>query len=123
MAQFYQFLQTWVPRIMSSPAFGQDGMLVITADEGEISPTSANSCCGEGPSLNAVLPGLLGFGGGRIGALVVAPRWVTPGSTSTTPYNHYSWLRTMEDLFGMPYLGYAGISQQASFGTDVFNRS
>jgi len=121
LASFDQFVRTWVPQITASPAFQQDGVLIITADEGEISPTSANACCGEGPSLNAVLPGLLGLGGGRIGALVIAPRYVTPGTTSTHPYNHYSLLRTVEDVFGLSHLGYAGISQQASFGPDVFN--
>jgi len=42
------------------------------------------------------------------------------GTVSTTDYNHYSMLRSVEDLFGLPYLGYAGLSGQASFGTDVF---
>lgn len=123
LTSFDAFVRTWVPRILASPAFQADGMLVITADEGQISPTSANACCGETLSPNTLLPGLLGFGGGRIGALVIAPRWVNPGTTSTTPYNHYSWLRTVEDIFGLSHLGYAGISQQASFGADVFNRS
>jgi hypothetical protein len=121
LTSFDAFLRTWVPRIMDSPAFGQDGMLVITADEGEISPSSADACCGQGPTPNSLLPGLLGLGGGRIGALVVAPNRVAPGTTSTKPYNHYSWLRTVEDIFGLPYLGYAGIAQQSSFGPDVFN--
>jgi len=122
LTSFDAFVRTWVPRILASPAFQADGMLVITADEGEISPSSADACCGQGPTPNSLLPGLLGLGGGRVGALVVAPRWITPGTTSTHPYNHYSLLRTLEDVFGVPYLGYAGISQQASFGTDVFNR-
>lgn len=121
LAQFDAFVQTVVPKIMASPAFGQDGMLVITADEGEISPTSATACCGQGSTPNALLPGLIGLGGGRIGALVLAPRWVAPGTTTVKPYNHYSFLRTMEDIFGLPYLGYAGIPQQSSFGADVFN--
>ena len=31
-----------------------------------------------------------------------------PGQTwSTTPYNHYSLLASLEDVFGLPYLGYA----------------
>jgi hypothetical protein len=123
LTSFDAFVQTWVPRILASPAFQADGMLVITADEGEISPTSATACCGQGPTPNAPLPGLLGLGGGRIGALVIAPRWINPGTTSTHPYNHYSLLRSVEDIFGLPYLGYAGISQQAAFGADVFNRS
>jgi hypothetical protein len=122
LTSFDEFVRTWVPRIQASPAFQADGMLVITADEGEISPTSATACCGQGPTPNALLPGLIGLGGGRIGALVIAPNWVAPGTTSTKAYNHYSLLRTVEDAFGLPYLGYAGIAAQSSFGSDVFNK-
>lgn len=122
LTSFDAFLRTWVPKIMASPAFQADGLLVITADEGAISPSSAGACCGESLTPNAVLPGLVGVGGGRTGALVIAPRWVAPGTTSSKPYNHYSLLRSMEDIFGLPYLGYAGIAKQASFGADVFNK-
>lgn len=37
-----------------------------------------------------------------------------------TPYNHYSLLRTIEDLFGLPHLGYAGQPGLKAFGSDVF---
>ena len=35
-------------------------------------------------------------------------RFIKPGTVSTTPYNHYSTLRLVEDLFGLEHLGYAG---------------
>jgi phosphatidylinositol-3-phosphatase len=35
-------------------------------------------------------------------------------------YNHYSLLRTVEDIFGLPHLGDAGMPQVRSFGPDVF---
>jgi hypothetical protein len=47
------------------------------------------------------------FGGGLIPAIVVTthgPR----GITDDTPYNHYSLLRTIEQVWGLGYLGYAG---------------
>ena len=44
---------------------------------------------------------------------------MTPGTTTDKPYNHYSFLRTIEDLFGLSPLGYAGRS--TAFGSDVFN--
>jgi hypothetical protein len=44
---------------------------------------------------------------------------VTPGTTTATPYNHYSLLRTVEDLFGLGHLGYA--ARSTAFGSDVFN--
>ena len=40
--------------------------------------------------------------------------------TSTHAYNHYSLLGTIEDLFGLPRLGYARTVAQ-TFGADVFN--
>jgi hypothetical protein len=35
-------------------------------------------------------------------------------------YNHYSLLRTIEDIFCLPHLGDAGMPQVRSFGADVF---
>jgi hypothetical protein len=110
------FLKTWVPRIRQSPAFQADGMLVITADEAE---GSAAACCGEGAGPNADKPGITGMGGGRIGALVLS-QYVVGGTSTSTPYNHYALLGTLEDLFGLPRLGYAR-TVDSTFGADVFN--
>jgi phosphatidylinositol-3-phosphatase len=41
---------------------------------------------------------------------------------SNVPYNHYSLLRSVEDLFGLSHIGYARQSGLASFGRDVFTR-
>jgi len=59
-------------------------------------------------------------GGGRIGAVLLSPL-IRPGTVSTAPYNHYSLLRTIEDIFGLPHLGDAAMPQIKSFGTDVFS--
>ena len=114
------FLQAWVPKILASPAFKKDGMLVITADESDGPQSDASACCGEGPAPNSALPGISGLGGGRIGALVLS-RWTQPGTWSTTPYNHYSLLASIEDLFGLDHLGYAATPDLNRFGLDVFN--
>jgi hypothetical protein len=37
-----------------------------------------------------------------------------------TPYNHYSLLRSIEDLFGLPHLGFAGQAGLTPFGSDLF---
>ena len=116
------FLRTWVPRILGSPAYKRDGVLVITFDESDGPQSDAGACCGEGPGPNSPLPGITGLGGGRVGAVVLS-RWVAPGTTSTTPYNHYGLLRTIEDLFGLDHLGYAADAGVHSFGRDVFTRS
>ncbi|TAM57440.1 MAG: phosphoesterase [Rhodanobacter sp.] len=110
------FLRRWVPRILASPAFRQDGLLVITFDEG----TDAQACCGEQPLPGGPPPGLQGPGGGRVGAVLLSP-YIVPGTVSRTPYNHYSLLRTVEDFFGLPHLGYAGSPQLRAFGKDVFS--
>jgi hypothetical protein len=67
-------------------------------------------------------------GGGRIGALLLNKRWIAPGTTNMTSYNHYSALRTFEDLLGTHkggadrrgHLGFAATA--TSFGSDVFLR-
>jgi hypothetical protein len=82
-------------------------------------------------------------GGGDTGSVLISP-FIAPGSVSTTNYNHYSWLRTMEDLFdvssctgtptdvtlpagsvcggldGEGHIGYAAQTGLATFGSDVF---
>ena len=69
-------------------------------------------------------------GGGDTGSVLISP-YITPGTVSTVDYNHYSWLRTMEDLFnvaetspgldGDGHIGYAAQPGLAPFGRDVFN--
>ena len=114
------WFRQWIPRILHSPAFRADGMLVITADESEGSKEDSRACCGEGVGPNAARPGIEGPGGGRIGALVISP-FVLPGTSSRTPYNHYSLLGSIEDLFGLQRLGYAK-TVPVTFGKDVYNR-
>jgi hypothetical protein len=69
-------------------------------------------------------------GGGDTGSVLISP-YINPGTVSTRYYNHYSWLRTMEDLFnvghsspgldGQGHLGYAAQPGLAPFGADVFD--
>ncbi len=113
------WLREWVPVITSSPAFGKDGMLVITFDESDGPQSDATACCGETPGPNSPLPGITGLGGGRVGALVLS-RYTRPGGYSTTPYNHYSLLASIEDLFALPHLGYAATPGLARFGRDIY---
>jgi hypothetical protein len=125
------WLRTWVSLISASPAYQDGGAIVIVNDEAD-GDTSA--CCNEPSGPNVAAPGLPpsaakdgtfaagpgnGKGGGRIGALVLSP-FVRPGTTSSTPYNHYSLLKSIEDLFGLPYIGYAGTPGLAGFGADVW---
>jgi hypothetical protein len=38
------------------------------------------------------------------------------------PYNHFSFLRSVETLFGLPYLGYANTPDPGAFGKDFYTR-
>ncbi len=81
-------------------------------------------------------------GGGDTGSVLISPL-IKPGTVSTVKYNHYSWLRTMEDLFkvkrgdqnstvaggagsvsggldGYGHLGFAAQPRLRTFGSDVF---
>lgn len=131
------FLKTWVPRITASPAFRRDGLLVITFDEGNYTTSRSTdpvtgapvtqfvfpgkTCCGQqpGPNIGAIRPNppasgggtslfmYEGYGGDRVGAVLLSP-FIKPGSASDTPYNHYSLLRSLEDIFELDgHLGYA----------------
>jgi phosphatidylinositol-3-phosphatase len=143
------FLKSVVPMILNSPAYKEDGLLIITFDEGDVSTlTSVNgsptpnaissqgvSCCGQqpGPNLGPLVAGgqpltlgfenvdpttgarlpsnffitTQGFGGDRIGGVLLS-NFLKPGTVSNVPFNHYSMLKTIEDIFGLGHLGYAG---------------
>jgi phospholipase C len=138
------FLTKWVHIIVNSPAFQQDGLLIINFDEASPASTSAlgantsvydaTSCCNEQSGPNTTTPGygplaaieagagLLNFtadksGGGQTGAILISP-FIKPGSVTSVGYNHYYVLRTIEDLFGLQSLGYAQTA--ADFGADIF---
>ncbi len=100
------FLKTWVPRITGSPAYKEDGLLIVTFDEATGSDTSA--CCGETTS-----------GGGQVGAVMLSP-YITPGITSPGSYNHYSMLASIEDFFGLPLIGDTKEAGTTTFESAIF---
>jgi hypothetical protein len=140
-----------MPMIFASPAYQNGSLLVvITFDEASNSDTRAcpnadPSTCGSPTGPNVGNPGFSSLlallhqqtppartyvypGGGQIGAAVFNKLYVAPGSVDATGvYNHYSALRTYEDLLGIAtggddghgHLGYA--TTATSFGADVFN--
>ncbi|HWE57632.1 MAG TPA: alkaline phosphatase family protein [Acidimicrobiales bacterium] len=120
LADIDTFLQIWVPKITSSPAFTQNGMLIITFDESDGPQSDSTACCNERPGPSDPLPGLTGSGGGRVGAVVMSP-WTEGGTVDSVAYNHYSLLASIENLFGLSRLGYAA-TVPSTFGADVFNR-
>ena len=114
------FLKEWVPKILASPGYKDNGLLVISFDEAE---DDSSACCNERasntPNAGGPEPGA---GGGKIGAVLVSP-FIKPGTVDDTPYNHYSFLRTTEDIFGVPHLGYAGAEGLVPIGDKTFNQT
>ncbi len=72
-----RFLASFVPRILGSAAWRQGGALFITWDEGS--------------------------GNEPVATLVISPDFPA-GFRSAVPHDHYSLLRTIEDLWGLPCL-------------------
>jgi hypothetical protein len=117
------FLKQVVPEITGSKAYRESGLLVITVDEAPSSGAFADSssCCGQPLFPNDPLKTLAGAprGGGAVGALLLSP-YVKGGTTSQEAYNHFSLLRTIEDLFSLKHLGYAGLSAVKSLEPELF---
>jgi acid phosphatase len=100
------WLHTWVPQILASPAWQQNGVLFITYDES--ASRDSSGCC-------------QGAVGGHVMTLVLSPLG-KPAYQATTAYDHYSLLRTIEDAWGMPRLNGAACActpSLADFFTSV----
>lgn len=152
------WLKHWMPMILNSPAYQSGKMLVVlTFDEANLvsplddsracektnqadchSPTGPNiSNPGYSPLMNSLglqaspEAGILMYpGGGQVGAVLFNKRFIKAGSINRTgSYNHFSALRSYEDILGITqggddgygHLGYAGAVGMLPFGKDVFN--
>lgn len=79
-----QWLEAEVPKILASQAYKDDGVLFVMWDEGD---ESLGSEASDGP----------------IPFIVLSPR-AKKGYASATPFTHSSYLRTIETIFGVPFL-------------------
>jgi hypothetical protein len=105
------WLKIWVPKILASPAYRKDGLLIITFDE---AARDGSACCNEPTGPNVKAPGYYGPGGGRTGAVLLS-RFIKPGTVVEAPINHYGQLRSVEQIFALPYLGYAADPELNTF--------
>ncbi|MEA2147866.1 MAG: hypothetical protein QOG59_3453, partial [Solirubrobacteraceae bacterium] len=61
-------------------------------------------------------------GGGQVG-LVLLSAYVKPGTVESIDYyNHFSLLATIESIFGLQRLGFAGDPSLTRFDSVIFNR-
>jgi phosphatidylinositol-3-phosphatase len=121
------FLHGIVPQILSSKAYKKGGLLAITVDQapatGEYADSS--SCCGQPRFPN--LPPATGAaalspaGGGQVGLLLLSPFIKKGGGLAQETYDHFSLLATIEQLFSLPRLGYAGLSEVKPLSPSLFS--
>jgi phospholipase C len=96
------WLKTWVPLITSGANYRSgDTVVFITWDEG------SGGSYGESCATNTTDQSC------HVATLVLSPS-IKSGSRSSTLFNHYSLLKTAEQLLGLPYLGHAADSSTAS---------
>ncbi len=145
------FLHTIVPEIEASPGYRDGGLIAITFDEAPQSGPGADqsACCStpQYPNLPTPAPtqpasgtpttptstgttttsptsstsGITPTGGGgRVGLLLIS-RYIKPGSVDQADYNHFSLLLSLEQLFGLQPLGYAGANGLPAFDKHVYN--
>jgi phosphatidylinositol-3-phosphatase len=84
-----RWLSNTVPMVLQSSWYQQGGTVIVTFDEG--SSKSDASCCGGGAH------------GGQVATLVISKQ-TKPGQRLDTPVDHAGTLRTIEALYGLPYL-------------------
>ena len=142
------WLKHWIPFIMSSPAYKAGQMLIVLTFD-ESGPTNdfaalpgqpAGPNTGGNPGLSPLLVKVHYLaaataagqypGGGQVGALLLNSKYIKPGTVNNTgAYNHFSALRSYEDLLGLTtggtdglgHLGYAAQTGLVPFGADVFD--
>jgi hypothetical protein len=133
------FLETVVPEITASPAYqSEGGLIAITFDQApQTSPEpDTSSCCAtpeypnlppppapastEPPATGPVKPS---GGGGQVGMLLLSP-YLAPGTVEEASYyNHFSFLRSVEELFELEPLGYAAEPALTGFEPSLFDAS
>jgi phosphatidylinositol-3-phosphatase len=131
-----EFLKTVVPQIQASSAYEDGGLIAITSSQArQVSAVpgflpDATACCltptypnlpEAAPVETTTDPVKPSGGGGKVGLVLLSP-FVEPGTVNETAYyNHYSLLRTIEELFELEPIGYAAEPALVGFEEGVFN--
>jgi hypothetical protein len=100
IAQGDNFLSQIVPQIMATPEYQNDGVIIIWWDESE-----------KGDSTNFTIP-----------EIVISPLAKGNAYASSVEMNHSSDIKTMEEIFGLPFLNNPiPVSETKATGTDYNN--
>jgi hypothetical protein len=100
------YLSTLVPQILASPAYKADGLLIVTFATPGL-PAAVGSA--EATPL-------------KVGLLLIS-KFASPNATDATPYDPYSLLRSLEDLFGLSHLAGAGAAKVKSFAPPLLGQN
>jgi hypothetical protein len=100
------FLAQLVPKILASPAYKKDGLLIVTFGQ-------ANPADPAAPASTTPL---------KVGTLLLSP-FVTSNSTDAVAYTPNSLLKSTEDLFGLAYLEGAKPSKVKSFAAPLLGEN
>ncbi|MEO8957061.1 MAG: alkaline phosphatase family protein [Ktedonobacteraceae bacterium] len=88
------FVQSLVSQIMASQAWKENSAIVLVWDENDFS--GFNGCCHSPRGVAGVT-----LGGANAPSLVITSQHPQHFYDSSTPYNHYSLLATIEQLWGL----------------------
>ena len=116
LGQFDQFLEREVPKILASPAWSEDSLLIVTFDEGASTRGGGGSNGGTPCTAWDSCPNAF-HGGGRIPFAAVGDL-VTVGSYDARA-DHYGLLRTLEMGFGLTT--FVGAADQATPITEIWS--
>lgn len=92
-----------VPEILASPAYREDGLLIVSFGAADPAPPVDPASTPEADPK-------------KVGALLVSPL-LTPGATDGAAYDPYSLLRSLENMFGLQPLEKAGGVKVRSFAS------
>jgi hypothetical protein len=128
------FVHRTVDSIMHSDAWrGGTSAIFVVSDEGDYTSNAMNGgwdspagCCDSpllpagDPDINPAWPGGL-YGGGLVPAVVVVNHGGRMGGyVSDTPYNHYSLLATLEQIWNLGQIGFTSDTAQVTPMTEFF---